>query len=83
MILGGAVLSLVGVVVAITAIFALRLSPAMLCVLLSVAALFECAALRVALGKQQGWIALQYMFGFAGVIGLVVSVVLAVAVGDG
>ena len=48
-----------------------------ICVLFSVAALLACGTVRFGLGRERGGAVLQFVFGFAGIVGLIVAVVLA------
>ncbi|MEK6327301.1 MAG: hypothetical protein AABM66_07225 [Actinomycetota bacterium] len=51
-------------------------------VVLSVGALGLCGAIRLGLGHEQGPRVLSVMFGFSGIVGLIVALVLAVTSGD-
>jgi hypothetical protein len=74
---GTAGLVLAAIALIAVAIFA-HMGVAWICAVASVAALALCGAARLGLGRERGSALLQFAFGFAGIVGLIITVVLAV-----
>jgi hypothetical protein len=75
-------LSIAGALAIVAAVLAvggivLDKSAVAICVLFSVAALLTCGTVRFGLGRERGGAVLQFVFGFAGIVALIVAVVLA------
>jgi hypothetical protein len=76
---GGAVTMTVLALAVCVAAFVSHVGVAILIAMLSAAALLLCGAVRLALGRERGPKVIAFLFGFSGIVGLIVSIVVAAA----